>query len=179
MKMRSTIIMLTIGFLLFGTISVYAQKGMGRMGDRKGRPGSGMCGERTALHELLELAPDQIKQLEDKRIAMKKQLIPLQADMKMARIELEELIRDDAARTVIDAKIDEIGGIRAEIQKIKVGHRLDFRSVLTDMQKQKLDSLPMGKQGCGHGCGHQNCCGGGQGFGMHGGDCPRIGGDGI
>lgn len=179
MRTRKTIIMLTIAFLLMATASAFAQKGMGRAGERPGKTRPGLQGQPAGLHELLELAPDQIKQLEDMRIEMQKKLIPLQSDLKMAGLELQELIRDDAAKTSIDAKIDEIGGIRSKMQKIRVGHRIDFKSILTDEQKLKLESMPMGRPGFGSGRGHHGCRGGGLGFGRFGGDCPRLAGDGI
>jgi hypothetical protein len=149
------------------------------------------------LHELLELTPEQISRIADTRIEMRKKLVPLRADLELAQIELHEMIRNEASANVLDKKIDEIGTIKSEMQKIRIRHKLQFRDVLTDEQKKKLESMP--GHGFGMGPGHGGRCDGCRGHGRgsgHGGHpffgndesfgpgphfegCPRMSADGI
>jgi Spy/CpxP family protein refolding chaperone len=112
--------------------------GMGMRG-----PGCGMAG----MADQLELTKDQRKQLEDLTVNFRKEMIPLRAQMQVMHIELQQLIRSDAKRMEIDAKIDQIGKLRTDLQKKSVGLRLAMRGVLTPEQRDKWDTHPrmMGK----------------------------------
>ncbi len=172
MKARNIIVMLTVGLFLLGTLSAQAQRGMGHF---KGNPEPGMQDGCKRLPELLELTPDQINKMKDSKAAVQKKMIPLQADLKLARLELREMMRSDASKSALEAKVDEIGKIKSTMQKIRIGHTLELKSMLTDEQKKKLESMPLGGFGLGHGmgrgCGHH----GDAGIGPIGGDCPFQG----
>lgn len=170
MKTRKMIILLIAALFILGSVSAYAQRG-GGFGHGKADRGAG--GPGPCIEDGLELTPDQIKQVQDSRVEMKKQLIPLEADLKLARLELHEMIRSGADQATIDKKIDAMATIKTSIQKIRVGHRVQFRNMLTDEQKAKFDSRPMhgGDRGGRHG-------GRGQGHGMCNNDCRFSGGGG-
>jgi len=165
MKARSILTLTVIGLFLIGSGSAFAQKGMGHCPWSQEKVESGTPAMNQGLCQSLELTSDQIKQIDDARFEMKKELIPLQADLKLAKLELHEMIRSEASTDVIDKKIDELGAIESKIQKIKIRQKLQFRDALTDEQKKKLETMP----GCGLGMGrgHGSCCGGrgGHGFG--------------
>ena len=112
--------------------------GMGMRG-----PGCGMAG----MAENLELTKDQRKQLEDLTVNFRKEIIPMRAQMQVMHIELQQLIRSDAKRTDIDAKIDQLGKLRTDLQKKAVGQRLAMRALLTPEQREKANDRPcmMGK----------------------------------
>jgi Spy/CpxP family protein refolding chaperone len=109
--------------------------------------GMGMRMGMSGMAEELELTKDQRKQLEDFTVNFRKEMIPLRAQMQVMHIELQQLIRADAKRTEIDAKIDQIGKLRTDLQKKSVGLRLAMRGVLTPEQRDKWDTRPhmMGK----------------------------------
>jgi Spy/CpxP family protein refolding chaperone len=101
--------------------------------------GEGVIGE-------LELTDNQRDRIRDLRTAHQKDMVKRRADLRIARIELRELIDSDADRAQIDAKIEQIGQLRTEMQKAQVGHRLEVKELLTPEQLEKLEDLrPVGK----------------------------------
>ena len=105
-----------------------------------GGPGGGGFGMK--MMDELELTKDQRKQLEDLTFNFRKGMIPMRAQLQVAHLDLQQLIRSDAKRSDIDDKIDQIGRLRTHIQKKAVGHRLAMRAVLTPEQRDKWDSRP-------------------------------------
>jgi Spy/CpxP family protein refolding chaperone len=118
--------------------------GMGHgMGMEMRGPGCGLMG----MADDLELTKDQRKQMEDLTVNFRKEMIPLRAQMQVMKIDLQQLIRSDAKRAEIDAKIDQIGKLRTDLQKKAVGQRLAMRALLTPEQREKANdrSCMMGK----------------------------------
>lgn len=109
---------------------------MGIAGGEEG-PGHGM-----KMMEELELTKEQRAKMREMTVTFRKELIPLTAQARVMRIELQELIRSDAGRGDIDKKIDQIGDLRTQIQKRSVGYRLSMRQLLTPDQREKWDSRP-------------------------------------
>lgn len=109
--------------------------------------GMGMRMGMLGMADDLELTKDQRKQLEDLAVNFRKEMIPMRAQMQVMQIDLRQLIRSDAKRTEIDAKIDQIGKLRTDLQKKAVGQRMAMRAVLTPEQRDKCDARPrmMGK----------------------------------
>jgi Spy/CpxP family protein refolding chaperone len=109
------------------------------MGHGKGMGPGGGFGPQMA--EQLELTDAQKDQMDDMRAAHQKQMIRQRADLKIARLELRELIRGDADRATINSKIDQIGKLETDLEKARVSHRLDMRDILTPEQREKLEDL--------------------------------------
>lgn len=172
MKTRNIISMVVIGMLLFGTVTAFGQMGKHHGQGFQGKQGCDMQGTRAGLHEQLELTPDQIKQIQASKLEARKKIIPLKADLQLAKLELHEMMRTDGSKAALDQKVDEIGAIKVKIQKIRIGEKLEFRSLLTAEQKEKLSAMPKGKRGGRHG-GHGGFHGG---AGHGGGHCPMFGG---
>gem|GEM_PF-1133155 len=170
MRTRNILPLLVTVFFLLASASAYAQRGMGQGRQFQEKPEHGMQGMQKGMHECLELTADQIKQVEEFKFEMKKKLIPLQADLKMAKLELQEMMSGDASADALDKKIDEISAIKAEIQKIRIRHRLQFRDILTDEQKTKFDTMPGFRHGFGEGHGKRGGGRKGHGFGAGFGD---------
>ena len=170
MRTRNLVIYSIVVMFLLAAATSHAQMGMGhKKGGSHGMMGKqGHCLKMGCV-EQLGLKSDQIKQLKDIRFDVKKKLIPLQADLRLAKLELHEMLSNDASKNAIHSKIDAVEKIKSEIHKIKIDGKLAFRNLLTAEQKEKLDALPMG--GCGRMGRHH---GRGAGFGMMDGDCnPR------
>lgn len=94
------------------------------------------------MAEQLELTDAQKEQLADMRAAHQKEMIRQRAEMKIARLELQELFRSDADRGQITSKVEQIGKLEIELDKARVAHRLDMRDILTPEQRDKLKDLP-------------------------------------
>lgn len=179
--MKATkLITITTAILILAFASfAAAQMGSGKMM----RHGKGAGHDiKAGMAEYLELTDEQTERHREIRLETQKQIIPLQADLKMARLELREMMSDGAAQSAVDAKIDEIGRIRTEMQKLRVGQHIQFREVLTEEQQQKLKKMPFshGMRGHGNDRGHgqrhsglgDRDCPMGGGGGPHFGDCP-------
>lgn len=76
------------------------------------------------------------------------------------RLELRQLVLDKADQKKLEAKIDELAKVGADIQKKCLAHRSEVGRLLTDEQKKALDQKCAGMS-CGAGMGHGAGCGGG------------------
>jgi Spy/CpxP family protein refolding chaperone len=87
----------------------------------------------------LNLTEQQRNKLREMGVEQQKKAIRLHADIQTKEIELHELLRAaNPDRAAINAKIDEIGALKAQTEKDSVGQRLAFEQLLTPEQKQKL-----------------------------------------
>jgi Spy/CpxP family protein refolding chaperone len=119
-----------IAFLILGMVTVYAQG-----------PGQRFRGwdEDDKFPELTSEQKDRMATL---RADHMKTMIPKRAEMKLLRVEYREMMRNDASQSRLESKLDEIGTLRIEIQKIRLDHRLKMKAVLTDEQIQFLKDHP-------------------------------------
>ena len=104
---------------------------------------------------LQELTSEQRNAMREITLKYKKEMIPLRAEMETKNLELQELVRADAGKDAIFAKLDEIGALRTEMMKKRMAMRLEIRAQLTDEQKEMMDAkhMMMGHKGAGGGCG--------------------------
>lgn len=69
----------------------------------------------------------------------RKEQIQFQADLKIANLELRELMTGDKLDKVkINKKLDEIGALRTKLQKARVERMMAFRDILTKEQIQSF-----------------------------------------
>jgi len=121
-----------------------------KMGRHACGPGlmQGESGGHHMLWSKLELTDAQKEQLAALRLEHEKRCIPLHAETKLARIELEEAIRNDASERNVEKAVTQLIEKKNELFKLRIKHRLDMRSVLTDAQKAMLKEMrldcPMG-----------------------------------
>jgi Spy/CpxP family protein refolding chaperone len=150
---RSTVTML-VGLALVLTVPLLAQMA-GPGASEKGCAIPNLTAEQTAKMGKLKLEHQKV-------------LVTLQADLKTKRLELRQLMLEKADQKKLEAKIDELAKIGAEIQKKCLAHRTEVGRLLTDEQKKALDQKCAGmgcgaSMGCGAGMGHGAGCGGGCG----------------
>jgi Spy/CpxP family protein refolding chaperone len=114
--------------------------GFGRgMGRELGRRGGGFG---ARLLERLDLTQQQRDQLAALRDQEQRKAIETRAQLEVARLDLRKLMRAEKAdRTAIDAQIDRLATLRAQLQKDRVGMMLDTRALLTAEQRKKLEEL--------------------------------------
>ncbi|MDH4222081.1 MAG: periplasmic heavy metal sensor [candidate division Zixibacteria bacterium] len=85
------------------------------------------------------LSAEQKEKIKEITLERVKDGIRIKADLKIAQIELRELMQqDELDKAKIDRKIDEIGALRTKLQKAKFEKRMALREVLT---KERLQSL--------------------------------------
>ena len=102
----------------------------------------GKCGNCCMMMgKVLDLTPEQQNKIQKMKLEHQKVMIPVKAELQKQKLELKTLMMNPTERKKIDAKIDEIGKIHAEIQKKCVSHRLAVRNLLTDEQKTKFDNM--------------------------------------
>jgi Spy/CpxP family protein refolding chaperone len=99
-----------------------------RMEERHG-PGNGL--------DLTDVQKDAFKQ---SRLALQKQLQPLQNELGEAEAHQKTLMTTEKPDlTAINKNIEKIGGLKIEMAKLQAKNRLDMRAQLTEEQRQKFD----------------------------------------
>ena len=148
MKLTKAMVTVLVGLSLVLTIPALAQMA-----------GQGASEKGCAIPNL---TPDQAAKMEKLKFEHQKALILLQADQKTKRLELHQLMFEKADQKKLEAKIDELAKVGADIQKKCLAHRNAVGSLLTDEQKKALEQR-CGGMSCGTGMGHEADCGSGCG----------------
>jgi Spy/CpxP family protein refolding chaperone len=114
----------------------------GFAGERgEGKTGRQPCG-------LPNLTDAQKKQMEEIDQTVEKALIPLKAQVELKHAELNALlVAEKTDKAAIDKKIEEIGAIRVQIQKKRIGGRLEIRAILTPEQRIGFDKQSLMPRG--------------------------------
>jgi protein CpxP len=129
--MRS--ILLALLLLIASGAVLYAQPG-GR-GER-GRP------DLREQMEKLDLTPEQKAALRDIRVAMRKQMIDLRADLQKKRLEIGERMQEDAAdRNTVEGLTREIADIQVRQKMLLFDSRQDIMKLLSEEQRQKFRDM--------------------------------------
>ncbi len=77
---------------------------------------------------------------------MQKQSTPLRADLQEKQAQLNKLmIAEPTNEKDIYAKVDEMAHIRLDLQKIRISHRLQMRTILDADQKALFDAQEVGR----------------------------------
>jgi Spy/CpxP family protein refolding chaperone len=128
----------------------FAQQGpMGQMGQGHGQMMGRFAEMRKGIPDSLKLTDEQKQKMHDLRSQNQKEMIPMQANLKVMRIELQDLISSGASQSDVNAKIDQIGKLRTDIQKKRVANMMAVRNVLTKEQRDYFK----GRMGMGMGNG--------------------------
>jgi Spy/CpxP family protein refolding chaperone len=106
-----------------------------RGGHRRGMP------PLEAIEEL-GLSDAQREKLADLREQRMKAAIPIEADVKLAQIDLEKLLRaDQPDKNAVSRQADRIAALRANLMKNRLSGMIEARAVLTSEQQKKLKEL--------------------------------------
>lgn len=144
---------------------LHKMMGMGQMSDS-------MCPMMDVGHmqgfflnqaEALGLNDSQIAQLRKIKTTTQKEVIKKEADLRIAQLELNELMRDSKTnRSALEAKAKKVEELRMDIRLTEFKAQLDARAVLTPEQLKKAKSMKMhrmrgekmqmGSQGKDEGC---------------------------
>ncbi|MBC7185767.1 MAG: Spy/CpxP family protein refolding chaperone [Calditrichaeota bacterium] len=92
------------------------------------------------------LTDEQKQKIEQLHQAFLKEIQPLRNQLRSERFALMSLkTANNPDQKAINAKIDALAKLRADLEKKQVAHRLQIRNLLTDEQKAVFDARP----GCG------------------------------
>ncbi len=101
-----------------------------RMEHRNPGPGAG-----------LELTDAQKEAFRQSRLAVQKQLLPIQNELGEAEAHQKTLMTAEKTDlAAINKNIEKIGGLKIEMAKIKAKNHLDLRAQLTEEQRLKFDN---------------------------------------
>jgi len=125
---RHLIIFTVLSLLVFGFATVYAQP--------SDRPrGMGM-----ARDSFPEFTKAQLQQMDQLRLENQKTMIPLRADLQLQMVEYRDMLHNNASQADLNAKLDKIGQLKIQISKARLDNRLKMRGILTDQQREFIDS---------------------------------------
>ncbi|MDD5426537.1 MAG: Spy/CpxP family protein refolding chaperone [candidate division Zixibacteria bacterium] len=113
----------------------------GRMGMKGGAdiPGVGML---LAMKDELAMTPEQIDKIKKLSSDFALERVDRRADLEKARIKLRNLMNEGkSSEASVNAAIDEIARLKADMQKMQYAHHKQMQSVLTDEQLKKLDEI--------------------------------------
>ena len=89
---------------------------------------------------LQTLTEDQQKQIKDLKTQVEKEILPLKSELQVKSAELKQLlVAEKSDKAAINKKIDEIGSLRAQIQKKRIENQLKVRDLLTPEQRVMFD----------------------------------------
>lgn len=116
-------------------------RGMGGMDGGMFGPGLFMRGVPTdgPLAEKLQLTGTQVDRLEEIKDRSKREMITLQADFKIAHLDLEKAIETDAKPSELDAALNRVAAAHAALLKNRVHGIADQRAVLTPAQRKTME----------------------------------------
>jgi len=102
----------------------------------------------------LKLTQEQKEKMQKMCLEFQKKMLPLQTDLKAKSLDMKTLLHEKADLSKLNAKIDEMAKIRAEMMKKKLAHHNQIMGLLSDEQKALLGKSGFG---CAIGCGMEAC----------------------
>jgi len=103
--------------------------------------GRGQWWENPMVVKELGLSEAQSKQIDDLSLKHRKDIVKLEADIKIAEMDLWNLIGDNGSEADIRKKAKELSQLREKIQEMRIDHMLSLRKILTSEQQKKLKEL--------------------------------------
>ncbi|MHB8155910.1 MAG: Spy/CpxP family protein refolding chaperone [Desulfocucumaceae bacterium] len=116
-----------------------AMMGQGGMKDC-GNPGmgKGQWWENPEVIKNLGLTAEQSEKIDQMALKHRKEMVKLQADMKIARMEYQDILEGNAADSEIRKKSGEMKSLMNKLHDAKTEHMLEVRKALTPDQQKKL-----------------------------------------
>ncbi len=147
----------------------HMERGMGGGCEGEGGPG---IAQMMKMADELGLTDQQREQLKKMQTEFKLQMIDRRAAVEKAEVMLRSTMMDDkSTEAEVGRLIDQVAGMRADVQKLRYSHHKQMKGVLTAEQVKKFgelrkDCMGKGGAGCmgmGMGMGHAGCMGKGAG----------------
>ena len=135
---RNLIVAAMIAGIVILSGDVLAQRG------RHGGQGHHMMGKRL---EALDLTAEQKGKLKSLRAEGQKAMVQLQADVKIARIELREVMRQATTKqTDINKAVDKLNQAQSKMTTARVNQMVKMKGVLTPEQFEKMEEMGHGRR---------------------------------
>ncbi|HAD82946.1 MAG: hypothetical protein A2509_11350 [Candidatus Edwardsbacteria bacterium RIFOXYD12_FULL_50_11] len=117
--------------------------GHGMMNEGRGM-GRGQWWENPVIAKEIGLTEAQAKKIDDMATAQRKETIKMNADLKIAKIELQDLFDEVGNEGAIRKKAAEVSKLQEKIYNARIEHRLAMNKVLTAEQQKKMKSIKPG-----------------------------------
>lgn len=102
----------------------------------------GMHGRAMARLDLTDAQRERMRAL---HVAHRRKAIQAKADLQLARLDLHQMMQQDKPqKAAIDAQIDRIARLRADLHKSRVATHLEAHALLTPEQQKQLRELRQG-----------------------------------
>jgi Spy/CpxP family protein refolding chaperone len=122
---------LILGFFLITSINFKAAAQQCQQG----------AGCKPGYYNLPGITEDQTKKMDDVRMKHMKQVIPIKSMLKEKKARINTLmVAEKPDMAAINAAVDEMTNLDAQLLKLKVQCKQDIRALLTDNQKVLFDS---------------------------------------
>jgi len=96
----------------------------------------------------LQLTQDQKDKISSMMVTLKKDMIRKNADLEIAKVDLEELVmNDEPDLTAIGNQLKNVANMEADIKLTHIKAMVDMKAVLTKEQKDKLKAMMMEHMG--------------------------------
>ncbi len=121
--MKQTALIFTVFLLAAGL--VFAASGRYRQ-DKPYVPGPGMgVNARTSV-----LTEDQQKAFDEAKLDHQKKVVPLRAEMRVLRMEIDNMIREGKSEKDIRGHVKKLNDLRASLNEEMIGHRIATRELV-------------------------------------------------
>ncbi len=114
---------------------------MDRGGHRGAGMGLGQWWENPMVVKELGLSDKQAEQIDDLTLKHRKSVVRLEADLKIAEMDFQDLMEGDPSESEIRKKAKDMSQLRERMQDLRIDHMLAVRRVLTPEQQKKLKEL--------------------------------------
>lgn len=151
--MRRKTIFLTVMAAIFGVV-IFSLPVLAAGGGQCGGGGGGCM-----IDQIPNLTDSQKAQIKKMHLEFQKKMISMKAELAKQEIDMKALLMEDAGETPVNAKIDEIYKLKAQIQKECYANYKALLKLLNDEQK-KIVVLKHCNLGCCGGGDEKACCGG-------------------
>jgi len=118
--------------------AIMGQGGMMGGGDQGLGMGRGQWWENPEVAKNLGLTAEQTEKIDQLALKHRKDMVKLEADMKIARMEYQDIMEGNATDSEIRKKSGEMKSLMNKLHDAKTEHLLELRKVLTADQQKKL-----------------------------------------
>ena len=145
---KSKMITMSVLFLLFGTLSTFAQRTEQQKPKQRMEKGQAMKEREPRIPNLTE---EQKEQMKTAKINLQRETLPIKNALaeKKARLQTLKTTEGSSAKD-INKVIDEIGALQTKMMKARTAHQMEVKKFLTEEQRLFLDSHAGNKKKHGH-----------------------------
>lgn len=142
MKKITGLLIAAAAVLMISQASLYAERGGPIRGGEKRRiegHGGTIFGDPARMQKDFGLTDEQVKKIADINKNHERKILDYREKLAPKSIQLKKLLLEDTVDMAsVRSLVKEISDLRAELQILRIQHRLDIEKVLTPEQKAKM-----------------------------------------